>query len=434
MLSALAARIAALLIAGAKAVIAFLRRRARLPLVRTVLQHWVTERRTLRQGIIALSIGVTITLAAGIVLGAMDDLLAELPGLLVLAPAAIGMRGAIFGALGARLGTGMLTGQLQTGWSRQSFLGQNVEAAGALSVLTAVVLAAVATGFATVLGLPVISFTDLVVVSVVGAVLSSLGVLGVVIVLSRTAQRQQWDMDAIGTPIISATADITTLPALVVGTLLVQRGLFSDVLGWIFVAVGVAALVLGLRAPGELARRVVAESLPILGYTALMGVLAGTVLEARKATLISSAALLVMVPPFIASSGAIGGILSARLSSQLHLGLVTPKAVPDRPVWLESTLTLLFAVMGFGAVGVLTWAAAALLGYPSPGIGPLLGTAMVAGGLAITVIVAVAYYAATASFRFGLDPDNIGIPLVTSTMDFTGILCLVAGITVAGAG
>lgn len=428
------ARTAAALAAAARVAIAFLRRRSALPLVREVLSHWLAERRTLRQGVIALSIGVTITLAAGVVLGAMDDLLARLPGLLVLAPAAIGMRGAIFGALGARLGTGMLTGQLEAGWSRRSFLGQNVEAAAALSLATAVVLAAVATGFAAVLGLEVIGFTDLVVVSVVGAVLSSIGVLGVVVVLARTAQRQAWDMDAIGTPIISATADITTLPALIVGTLLVERGALTTVLGWTFVVLGAAALGVAARAPGPLTRRVVAESLPILGWTALMGVLAGTVLEARKETLISSAALLVMVPPFIASSGAIGGILSARLSSQLHLGLVEPRRWPDRPVWLEASLTLLFAVMGFTAVGLLTAAAAGLLGYASPGVGPLLGTALVAGGLAVGLIVAVGYYAATASYRFGLDPDNIGIPLVTSTMDFAGILCLVAGIAAAGAG
>ena len=70
-----------------------LRRRARFPVLTEVLQHWLHEQRTIRQGVLALSIGIGITLMACIVLGAMDQLLEELPGLLVLAPAAIGKIG-----------------------------------------------------------------------------------------------------------------------------------------------------------------------------------------------------------------------------------------------------------------------------------------------------------------------------------------------------
>ena len=420
-------------IAGAlRPVIAWLGRRSRLPLLREVLSHWLANRSTIRQGLLALTIGIGITLVAGVILGAMDNLLEDLPGLLVLAPAAIGMRGAIFGALGARLGTGMLTGQLQGEFTRVSFLGQNIEASSILSLITAVLLAAVAKGIAGVLGLRVISFTELVVVSVVGALLSSIVVMGVVVGLTKTAERFRWDMDAIGTPIISATADISTLPALIVGTLLIGEQLATDIAGWVLVVLAVIAAVFGLRWTLTLARRVIQESLPVLLFTAVMGILAGTVLEARKETLISSAALLVVVPPFIASSGAIGGILSARLSSQLHLGLVEPRPFPARPAWLEGSLTLLFAVLGYVSVGALTHGAAALLGYGSPGLWQMIGIVLVAGMLAVMLIFLVGYYAATASYRFGLDPDNVSIPLVTSTMDFVGILCLVVGILVFG--
>jgi mgtE-like transporter len=44
----------------------------------------------------------------------------------------------------------------------------------------------------------------------------------------------------------------------------------------------------------------------------------------------------------------------------------------------------------------------------------------------------VAYLAAVATYRFGLDPDNHGIPIVTSTMDFLGAATLVATIVVFG--
>lgn len=397
-----------------------------------MLRHWGHERQTVRQGFTALTICIGVTLLAGVVLGAMEGFLERLPGLLVLVPAAIGMRGAIFGALGARLGTGMLTGQFTLTRERGSFTGQNVEASLLLTLATAVLSAVVARSVAAFFGVPSISVWWLTVVSVLGAVLSSVGVLGVALALAVTAERRSWDMDAVGTPIISASADITTLPALVLATYLLDLGPVSTGLGMLLALAGVAAAVVGIRNPGLLARRIVRESLPVLTYAALLGVLAGTVLSAQLETLVDEPALLVLIPPFIASSGAMGGILSARLASQLHLGLLTPRALPERGANLEGSLLILFGVGGFTAVGLLTHLAAWVFGFASPGALPLMGAALLGGALVTVALFAVAYYAAAASYRFGLDPDNYGIPLVTSTMDLVGILCLVTAIGALG--
>jgi mgtE-like transporter len=403
-------------------------------LVRAVVSHWSNERATLRQGVTALTICVTVTLFAGIILGAMDGVLEETPGLLVLVPSAIGMRGAIFGALAARLGTGMLTGQFTTSLRRGSFTAANVEAALLLSLITAVATAALAWGASALFGLTTIDVLRLVLVSSVGAVVASVAVLAVTLVLARTAQARSWDMDAIGTPVITATADISTLPALLLGVLLLGNPAVPFVLGGLLVVAAVGAVVLGLRNPSPLTRRVMRESLPVLSYAAVMGVLAGTVLETRLETLVTDPALLVAVPPFIASSGALGGILSARLSSQLHVGLIEPARAPDAPAALEGSLTLVLAVTGFTVVGLATWVGASVFGIAAPPAWQLV-VGLVSGGLLATVLLFfVAYYAATASYRFGLDPDNSAIPIVTSSMDFLGILCLVIGISLVGLG
>ena len=144
-------------------------------------------------------------------------------------------------------------------------------------------------------------------------------------------RRATGDMDAIGTPVISATADISTLT----GAAARRAGPWATrsstpVLGVLLIAAAIAATIYGVRHPSPLARRIVLESSPVLGYAAVMGVLAGTVLETRLDTLIDDPALLVAIPPFIASSGALGGILSARLSSQLHVGLLQPARVPGQ--------------------------------------------------------------------------------------------------------
>jgi mgtE-like transporter len=101
---------------------------------------------------------------------------------------------------------------------------------------------------------------------------------------------------------------------------------------------------------------------------------------------------------------------------------------------LEGSLTLLLGVAGFTVVGLATWGGAAVFGITTPPAWQLL-IGVVAGGLLATALLfLVAYYSATASYRFGWDPDNSSIPIVTSSMDFLGILCLVVGISLVGLG
>lgn len=402
--------------------------------MRRLLAHWSSERATLRQGVSALTIGGIVTLGAGIILGAMDDIIAETPGLLVLVPSAIGMRGAVFGAMAARLGTGMLTGQYTRGLRRGSFAAANIEAGLLQSLITAVFTGALAWGAAGVFGLATIDVLQLIIVSTVGAAIASVVVLGVTLLLARTAQQRSWDMDAIGSPVVTATADVIALPALLVGVLVLGNVVVHVVLGGLFVAAAVVAVWVGVRSRVQLTRRIMRESLPVLAFAGVMGVLAGTLLETRLDTLVADPALLVAVPPFMASAGALGGILSARLSSQLHTGLLEPKRAPDGRAVLEGSLIVLLALVGFTVVSFATFVGATASGLPAPPAWRLLLAIISGGMLATALLYFVAYYAATASYRFGLDPDNSSIPIVTSTMDFLGILCLVIGISLVGLG
>lgn len=401
-------------------------------LPREVISYWIQERRTLRQGFTALAISTAVGMAAGTVLGFMDELLEQLPGLLLLVPAAIGMRGAIFGALAARLSTGILTGQFGTERHRRSFTTQNVEAAILLTLFSSALAAVAARALAAAFGLASISVWRLMVISMVGGILSSAFILVMVIALARAAQQRGWDMDAIGAPLVTTTGDIVTLPALVVATFLVGNDLLSAVLGGALLLAAVAAVLAGVRSPGRVTRRIMLESLPVLSYAAIVDILAGGVLEARVESLITNQALLVLIPPFIANSGSLGGILSARLGSELHLGLISPRGWPDKIAALEGTISVLFSLAAFSGVGLVAHSVSMLFGFDSPGLVTMVGVALTGGLLAFVFMFAVAYYAATATYRFGLDPDNHGIPIVTATMDFLGVLCLVAAISLFG--
>ncbi|KAF1073321.1 hypothetical protein MKMG_02199 [Methanogenium sp. MK-MG] len=50
--------------------------------------------------------------------------------------------------------------------------------------------------------------------------------------------------------------------------------------------------------------------------------------------------------------------------------------------------------------------------------------------IVITIVNLIAYATAGLSFRYGLDPDNFGIPVITSTIDLVGAGILMAVINI----
>src|SRR6188472_2769020 len=118
---------------------------------------------TVRQGLAALLVSSGGDLIAGLTLGAITHTLEKLPGLLVLVPAAIGMRGNIFGALGSRLGTSIHAGTFEpTLRERSGAVYQNAYAATVLTLASSVFLGVVARLISVALGQRSISVADFV--------------------------------------------------------------------------------------------------------------------------------------------------------------------------------------------------------------------------------------------------------------------------------
>src|SRR5260221_2273933 len=97
-----------------------------------------------RAGFLALLISSGGDLVTGLTLASITHTLNLLPGLIVLIPAAIGMRGNIFGALGSRLGTQIHAGTFRLSRRIDTPVGQNMGAAIVLSLSIAPVLAVLA--------------------------------------------------------------------------------------------------------------------------------------------------------------------------------------------------------------------------------------------------------------------------------------------------
>lgn len=391
-------------------------------------RYWRDERTALRRGLIAILATAVTGMVAGLVLAAAEETLARLPGLLLLVPAAIAMRGNVYGALASRLATALHIGTYDEQLRRDSFLGRQIEATSLLTMATSVVVAVFAWVFGAAFGLDPIPVWELVVISTVGGVLASIFLLVVTIALSLISQRRDWNLDDVGAPTVTVAGDILTVPALLLAALLVDLELLAAVLGLLLTGAGAWALVLGWVHADTTVRRIVRESAITLVAAAGLGALAGAVLEARIEQWIAFPVLLIIIPSFIANCGSLGGILSSRLGSKLHLGLIEPRAIPGRVAALDVSVAFLFATFAFSAIGVTGWATARIFGYAPPALGSVVGLVLLAGLLSTVLLAFVAYATAAAAYRFGLDPDNESIPIVTSTMDLLGLLCFV-GVT-----
>jgi len=399
-----------------------------------VTAYWSQERLAIRRGLSALMIAAFTGMIAGAFLAGAEETLEALPGLLLLVPAAIDMRGNIYGALASRMSTAIHTGEYSRDLGLRSYLGRQIEATSYLTVGTSVVIAGMGWVFAFVLGITTISIWKLVVIATVGGVLSSIFLVIITIVLSRMSHAREWNMDDVGAPTITVAGDVLTIPALLLATMLVHNDAFATALGMILAAMGVAALIIGWQRRDGQVRRVVRESAPVLVGAVAVGTLAGTILESRLEQLLEAPWLLVLIPPFVATCGSLGGMLSSRLGSKLHLGLIEPRWLPRTQAMLDGSMTILFGTFAFTALALTTWGWASIADLGSPFILTVLGNTLLAGLLATGLLLVVAYVTATSAYRFGLDPDNESIPIVTSVMDLGGMVILVGVVTLTGIG
>ena len=312
-------------------------------------------------------------------------------------------------------------------------VGQNLAASISLSLSISLVLAVLAKVISVGFGLEnTISIADFVVISVIGGFLSSIVVIAITVGVAQLSIRRNWDLDNVSSPIVTAAGDMVTLPALFLATYLVGLAWVTPIVAVICAVVGVGALLRSVRSRYPILRRIARESLPVLVLAGTIDVIAGLTIEKRFESFLVYPALLVLVPPFLEDSGALGGILSARVSTKLHLGTLDARRWRLSAVAEDVMLIFLYAVPVFLLLGVTADIASAIVGLESPGALEMIAVSLLAGLIATTFSVLVGFYGAVATYRLGLDPDNHAIPIVTSSLDLLGALALMLAIVALG--
>jgi mgtE-like transporter len=397
------------------------------------LRYWRVETRTLRQGAVALTISTAAGFVAGLTLAHLTGTLESLPGLLVLIPAAVGMKGTIFGAIGARLGTANAAGLLEITLEPGGVLRRNVDVAILTTFSSSIWLAVLARFASGAFGITSISVWELAVISIVGGAIGSVLILAITVGLSALSYRLGWDLDSVSTPMVTALGDMTTLPSLFLASFLVRND--TVVVGAAAVSI-IVALVVTVRAylsRDPLVRRIVLEMTGTILLTPVLDVLAGAFQQAQQPQLLAVPIVLALIPPFVSQAGALGGIFSSRITSKLQIGVITPSGLPEAPAVLDASIVGVLSLFVFTLIGAIAYGLGTVTGLPGmPSAPSLIGGTVLAGLIVTPLTIVAGYYLAIVTYRFGLDPDNHGVPIITSVMDLSGVACVLLVMSVSG--
>ncbi|MDO5860116.1 magnesium transporter [Methanobrevibacter sp.] len=383
----------------------------------------------IKEGLIALLICAVGDLVAGIILGKMTFFLEAFPGLLVVIPGAIGMRGNIFGSFASRLSTYLHIGLISPKFQFSEDLNYNIFSSFVLTLVLSIFLGIVAKIFCILLHHPSMELIDFILICTIAGIISNLIMLPITMLVSFKSFEHGWDPDNITSPIIAAFGDLFTLPAIIASIFILKALDFNILVKDIVLAVILIGVLISFvycyRLSDE-TKTILRQSTPILLLCSFLGGSAGGILNSSVETLLTNPSLLTLLPLFSGESGSLISILGARLSSGLHSGLVEPLSKPKGEALHNFAICFILAIIVFPLIGILAETSSVMFGTVGVGFDKIIPISTLAGLILVAVMVVLVYYISTVSYNHNLDPDNIVIPVSTSVTDSISSLILIS--------
>ena len=383
----------------------------------------------IKESFIALFICALGDLFAGIVLGNMTFFLKAFPGLLVIIPGAIGMRGNIFGSFASRLSTNLHIGMINPNFELSEQLNNNIISAFVLTLILSLFLAVIAKIFCIIFNFESISVIDFILISIIAGIISNIIMLPLTMFISFESFKHGWDPDNVTTPVIAAVGDLFTLPAIILSVIILsQLNNFTLLKTFFFVVVIMAiilAFIYAIRYSAE-SKKIISQSAPVLLVCSVLGVSAGGILNSSIETLLTNPSLLTLLPLFSGESGSIISVLSARFSSSLHYGLMEPSKKPSENTIHNFLICYILAIVMFPFIGFIAENSTNILGSSGVGYVNIILISLISGLILVSIMVFVVYYISITSYNRDIDPDNIVIPISTSITDAISSLILVS--------
>ncbi|MDI9609815.1 MAG: magnesium transporter [Archaeoglobales archaeon] len=354
---------------------------------------------------------------AGFFLGAhFSKFVENYPYLLIVLPGLMGLRGNVFGAMASRLSTAFYLGSSEADF-RDRYVITNSFFSVWLATMPVLILLLIALAkypdVSSILTATQIAVSS----SVISAVVLSACTTAVVIV----AFRKSIDPDSISGPLITSIADLITIPSIIF--LIV---LFEVQVSWILALLMFFVLVISVIFSVREKRNwsIYKESLAIVCSLALIQSITGNLLEEFSEIVYLSFFVGFAYPAIIDQFGNYGSIVVARTSTKLHLGEIEgfdlKKAIKDIKYILLTTplvfpfisiVPLVLAYLYFGFV------------YVNAVLFAIFFFSFI---IVVFLLLLLSFWIAVLLHMVKIDPDNGGIPLITTIADVIGTIYAVA--------
>ena len=383
----------------------------------------------IKEGLIALFICAVGDLIAGIILGKMTFFLETFPGLLVVIPGAIGMRGNIFGSFASRLSTSLHIGLISPEFEFSQELNSNIFSSFVLTLVLSIFLGIVGKIFCILLKSPSMSVIDFVLICTIAGIISNLVMLPITMFVSFKSFEHGWDPDNITSPIIAAFGDLFTLPAIIASVFILTLLNVNFIVKYavlVIIIIGVIVSFVYCYRLSDETKTILRQSTPILLLCSFLGGSAGGILNSSLETLLTNPSLLTLVPLFSGESGSLISILGARLSSGLHSGLIEPLNKPEGEALHNFGVCFILAIIVYPLIGIIAESSSVAFGVVGVGFDRIIEISGLSGIILLAIMVFLVYYISITSYNRNLDPDNIVIPISTSVTDSISSLILIS--------
>ncbi len=188
-----------------------------------------------------------------------------------------------------------------------------------------------------------------------------------------------------------------------------------------------------MKTQKETFKRIMKESAPALIVAASIDIMAGTAMQLRGIGAWVAIPIFLMLVPSLSDLGNdVACIISSRITTLLALGVIEPKL--ERSEALETNIIAILTIGALSSIylGIMNFAIANKAGLGAVPILPFFAVCLVSVIILTLLVCATAIGIAFISWRKGLDPDNVTIPISTSISDVLGIFSLLIAMRMVG--
>ncbi|MDD4330783.1 MAG: magnesium transporter [Methanosarcinaceae archaeon] len=169
---------------------------------------------------------------------------------------------------------------------------------------------------------------------------------------------------------------------------------------------------------------IVREALPFELIATVGGVVAGIILSGMTEELEMIPGLIVVYPGVLGLRGNISSTLGSRLSSAIHMGLITEIDWGNPELMNNISGSMILSFIMAVLLGLLGHLATLALGFESAGPFKLVLICVLAALSSGIILSFVAVLLAVGMFRFGFDPDNVVTPSIATIGDIVSMFML----------